>query len=292
MFGLFNIHKSPGPTSHAIVAGVRHRLGRGIKVGHTGTLDPFASGVLVVAVGPATRLSERIHLLPKAYRAEVTLGAESTTDDPEGRITGVPDAPAPTEENIRRALEGFVGTIRQVPPAYSAVHVDGQRAYQRARRGQTVRPAARQVTIHRIELLGLDGPRALLEIECSTGTYIRSLARDLGEALGSRGYCSGLTRTAVGPFRLEEAVEPDALDPERDLISPIAALAEMPRLEVDAQQIQRIRLGMRVQAEDELPGPVAAAVDPDGRLIALVKVLETGRTCQPWRVFLDPPGRD
>ncbi len=290
MFGFLNIHKPPGPTSHAIVAGVRRRCGRGIKVGHTGTLDPFATGVLVVAVGPATRLSQRIHLLSKTYRAEVTLGAESTTDDPEGRISPAPAPPVPAEGDVRQALKSFEGTIRQVPPAYSAVHVDGQRAYQRARRGQRVQPAAREVTIHRIDLVELEGLRATLDIECSTGTYIRSLARDLGQALGTRGYCSALTRTAVGPFRLEEAVKPEAVDPGKDLVSPIAAVADLPRLKVHAPQIERVRLGMRIQAEAELPGPVAAAVDPDGRLIALVKVLDRGRTCQPWRVFLHPPG--
>ena len=196
MDGVLLVDKPPGKTSHDVVAAVRRELGgkRGPRVGHAGTLDPFATGLLIVLVGRATRAQRHFMALPKTYRAVARLGATSTTGDPEGEIevTGaVPSDP----------LALPTGRIRQRPPAHSAVKVGGERAYRRARRGEAVELPEREVTVYRFEQVGpRRGDRVELEIECSAGTYVRSLVADLGDA-----YCEALRRTAIGPFSLEAA---------------------------------------------------------------------------------------
>ena len=162
MFGFFNVHKPPGPSSHDIVARLRRQLGGKTRIGHAGTLDPFAGGVLVLCVGPATRLAEYVQVQPKRYAAEITLGATSTTDDVEGEIAESPNAAAATQEAVKKALASFVGDIDQVPPSHSAVHVAGTRAYKLARRGQMLDLPGRRVTIHGIELVSYEFP--LLEV--------------------------------------------------------------------------------------------------------------------------------
>ncbi len=189
------IDKPPGPSSHDIVATVRRSLG-GVKTGHAGTLDPFASGLLLILVGRATRMQGRLMELPKRYETIAALGTTSSTGDPEGEIVHTGRLPAsppllPT------------GQIRQRPPIYSAVKVGGERAYKRARRGEVFELPERTVTIHRFEELWRDGARAAYLIECSSGTYVRSLIADLGDA-----YCQELRRTAIGPFEVSEAVPP------------------------------------------------------------------------------------
>jgi len=213
MFGLLNVNKPPGPTSHDVVARVRRLLPRRTKVGHTGTLDPFAGGVLVLGVGPATRLAPHVSEGAKQYRAEVTFGATSTTDDVEGELTPT-GAAVPREADLAAVLGEFVGQIDQVPPAHSAVHVDGRRAYELARRGEAVDLPARPVRIDALELLGCADGRAVIRIDCGKGTYIRALARDLGRRLGCGAYCSALTRTRVGPFTLAQARQLDRLTVE------------------------------------------------------------------------------
>jgi tRNA pseudouridine55 synthase len=195
MEGVLLIDKPVGMTSHDVVAAVRRALG-GVKTGHAGTLDPFASGLLLVLLGAATKLQSRLMALPKRYETVARLGSVSSTGDPEGEIlhTGVlPPDP----------LELPTGAIRQRPPIYSAVKVDGERAYRRARRGERFELPERTVTVYRFEQLWRAGERAAFLIECSSGTYVRSLIADLGDA-----YCERLRRTAIGPFQVERALRP------------------------------------------------------------------------------------
>jgi tRNA pseudouridine55 synthase len=192
MDGVILADKPAGKTSHDIVAAVRRELGRETKVGHAGTLDPFATGLLLVLVGRATRAQREFMALPKTYVASARLGARSSTGDPEGEIVETGVVPDP--------LVLPVGEIRQRPPAYSAVKIGGERAYRKARRGEAVEMPERIVTVYRFEQLARDGNRVELAIECSSGTYVRSLVADLGDA-----YCEALRRTAIGPFRVEDA---------------------------------------------------------------------------------------
>ena len=287
MFGFFAIDKPAGPTSHDIVAGVRRRLGRGVKVGHAGTLDPFARGVLVICAGHATRLADYVQAQPKRYRAVVRLGATSTTGDPEGEITPTQPAAEPGEADVRRVVATFVGEIDQVPPAHSAVHVDGQRAYKLARAGKNVALAGRQVVIHSIDVLRWDWPRLALDIRCGSGTYIRALARDIGAALQTGGYCEALTRSAVGVFDLARAVTPDALEADRDLLPPTLALGDMRRVLVNESQRARLRNGNQIDLQEPVHGDEIALLDGDGNLLALSRPRAGGWKLQPTKVFLE-----
>lgn len=294
VFGLLNIHKPAGPTSHGIVAALRRRLkllpgrsGRDVKVGHAGTLDPFAEGVLMIALGPAARLADRVQTQPKRYEATITLGAVSASDDTEGPITPTADAGEVGESAVRDVLGRFVGEIVQIPPAYSAVHIDGQRAYMLARRGDQPSPAGRTVVVHGIQLLRYAWPEVDIEVSCGSGTYIRSLARDIGAALGVGGYCSRLIRTAVGPFTLADAVAPETADFTGDLISPLAALGDMPRIMVDRALERLVRFGRPVSLPQPVePGP-AAVVSESGRLIALAEIGPDARTLRVVKGFPD-----
>jgi tRNA pseudouridine55 synthase len=234
-------------TSHDVVARVRRGLPRGTRVGHAGTLDPFATGLLLVLVGRLTRAQRFLMALPKSYRAVARLGWSSDTGDREGHLvrTGrVPDR-----------LELPLGEIEQAPPAFSAVRVGGERAYVRARRGEAVEPAPRPVTVHRAELLWHEGERAAFELEVSSGTYVRGLIAGLGDA-----YCEELERTAVGPFRLEDA------DPER-LVAPVDALWFMPAVELSAGAAADVAHGRRVRGEADAPVRLVHA----GELVALAE---------------------
>jgi len=284
MFGFFNIYKPAGPTSHDVVVGVRRLLRgissrasrRGPKVGHAGTLDPFAEGVLVLCVGRATRLAEYVQRSHKRYDAEVILGAMSTTDDSLGRITESPVTEAPCERRIRRACERFVGRIEQAPPAHSAVHVNGRRAYELARAGRRIELPPRPVVIHRIEVISYAFPRLRLDVTCGSGTYIRALARDIGHALGVGGYCSALRRTEVGPYRIGEAIPVEKLDPRRDILDPLTALEALGRLTVGEAQRQRLAVGNTVELAESVPAGELAVVDTQGRLIAIARADEAG----------------
>jgi tRNA pseudouridine55 synthase len=256
--------KAAGMTSHDVVAGIRRELPRRVKVGHAGTLDPFATGVLIVLVGRATRAQRFLMALPKRYEVLARFGARSSTGDPEGEITETGVVPS-------GELALPTGTIRQRPPAYSAVKVAGRRAYALARAGELVELPEREVRVSRFEQLWRDGDRRAFLIECSSGTYVRSLIADLGDA-----YCLQLRRTAVGPFDLARA------DPAR----PVAlgdALSFLPEVRLDAAQGRRVAQGQRL----ELPGRPQTAVrilDPDG-LVALGE-LRPGE--HPDRVVLAP----
>jgi tRNA pseudouridine55 synthase len=202
--GVIVIDKPPGMTSMAAVAAVRRRAG-GTRTGHAGTLDPLATGVLVVALGPATRALSWFMAAEKRYRTAIDLSAFTETDDMEGPRLEVDVAAPPAEAEVREALRGFVGRIMQRPPARSAVKLGGVRAYKLSRRGLRVEPAPRPVDVFAIDLVGYQWPIVELDVHCGKGTYIRSLARDLGAALGTGGHCRALRRLAIGPFTVDEA---------------------------------------------------------------------------------------
>ena len=286
MFGLLNIDKPPGPTSHDVVACVRRLLPRGLKVGHAGTLDPFAKGVLVLCVGAATRLAQYVAGQSKGYLAEATFAVTSTTGDTEGELTPTGSA-APAAAELRGVLDEFVGEIEQVPPAHSAVHVDGRRAYELARADKDVELSARRVRIDALELLGIHAGRASLRIDCGKGTYVRSLVRDLGRRLGCGAYCSALTRTRIGPFCLDEAVALDQLTGENlpeVLLPALMALADWPTVTLTDEAEVQIRLGRAVPwPTDQLAA--VAALDNSGRLVALCRADPASRTLRPNKVF-------
>ena len=225
--GVLVVDKPAGITSFGVVAEVR-RKARGAKTGHAGTLDPLASGVLVLALGRATRIAGSLLATEKAYLTTIDLSAFTATDDREAPPEPVAVAQPPDRRDVERALDAFRGTFEQRPPAFSAVKVEGRRSYQRARAGQDPAPAARRVTMHAIDIVRYAWPLVDLSLRCAKGLYVRSLARDLGAALGTGGHCASIRRTAVGPFTLDAAVPLDDVpDPltEEDLIAVEEALA-------------------------------------------------------------------
>jgi tRNA pseudouridine55 synthase len=244
------LHRKPaGVTSHDVVAGVRRSLPRGVKVGHAGTLDPFATGLLLLLVGKATRAQRFMMGLPKTYRAVARLGWTSDTGDRDGTLTAT--------GRIPERLEIPVGEQLQRPPAFSAVKVEGRRAYELARRGERPELAARPVTVYRSELLWHEGDRAAFEIECSAGTYVRTLVTDLGDA-----YCDELERTAIGPFSLGDA------DPER-IVGLCEALAFLPERVLEPSEAEAVSHGRRVAAAGESAPHVR--LTRDGRLLAIAE---------------------
>jgi tRNA pseudouridine55 synthase len=299
--GILVIAKPAGPTSHDVVALVR-RLAATKRVGHGGTLDPFASGVLPVFLGHGTRVVEYHSGDRKGYRATVCFGASSSTDDLEGEL--VPSSgPAPTRDAAEAALAGFTGAISQRPPAFSAIKVGGRRAYAMARAGETVVLAEREVTIHELTMLEWDGsdperPIAILDVTCSAGTYIRALARDLGETLGSAAYLGSLVRTASGPFELGDAVALDAVreaaaagpDGLLPLLRTIdTGLDAFPEVALTAEETLAVARGQFVSPAAGLPGPSEhyRLRGPDGALVAIAT--SSGGRLAPDKVFVSPP---
>lgn len=288
-FGLLNIAKPAGWTSRVVVDHIQ-RLVRPAKAGHAGTLDPLATGVLIVCVGQATRLVPLIHELPKVYRATFLLGHTSQTDDIEGAIVETPAASHPTHAQVLAALPEFVGRIAQRPPAFSAVRIGGRRAYKLARSGNDVDVPTRTVDVHRLELVRFEYPELVLEIKCGTGTYVRSIGRDLGERLRCGALMCGLERTAIGPFQVRESVAPEAVthDSLTALMLPAAAaVPDLPRAVVDAAGVAALSNGRNalVSSPPAVSSGAAsvAAVDEDGRLIALAQC--AGNVLQPNLVF-------
>jgi tRNA pseudouridine55 synthase len=250
--GVILYDKPAGITSHDVVAHVRRRFPRGTRVGHAGTLDPFATGLLLVLVGRGTRTQQYLMALPKSYETVARFGAVSSTGDPEGEIRETGRVP---EGDL--ALP--VGTIRQRPPSYSAVKIDGERAYVRARRGETVETQERDVTVHAFEEQWRDGARRAFAIRCSAGTYVRTLIGDLGDA-----YCETLRRTAIGAFAVADA------DPER-VVPLVDALAFLPELRLEGDAARRAAHGAAVPAAGADPGaPSTRLTDSDG-LIAIAE---------------------
>ena len=265
MFGLLNINKPPGITSRDVVNRVQ-RLVKPHKVGHAGTLDPLATGVLVVGIGQATRLVEFVQRMPKTYLATFQLGKMSDTEDIEGEVVALNDPPIPTEEELRAVLPKFTGVITQQPPDYSALKIGGKRAYALARRGEAVELAPRPVEIHEINVVRYQYAELELLIRCGSGTYVRSLGRDIARALGTDAVMSALVRQAIGPFRMEEAVADAELAPstiEKRLLPPALALGEMPHVIVTPQEASRLRQGQTL-AQRTISADELAAVGSDG----------------------------
>jgi tRNA pseudouridine55 synthase len=293
--GLLLIDKPAGITSFAVVRRVRKAL-QVKKVGHLGTLDPFATGLLPLALGEATKLTQFLLDEPKTYLATLRLGMETDTQDLTGQITAESDY-LPSLEEVYRAACSFVGEIDQVPPMYSAVHHQGERLYKLARRGETVEAAPRKVMIHRLEIEDVALPRVTLKVECSKGTYIRTLAHDLGRALGCGAHLVGLTRLAVGPFRLEEALPLDVIEqtvaPEhlqQRLIPLVRCLPGLKAVRVDGFQARRLAQGrtlpwlepdpaagetVRVVAEDSLVAVATVREQGEGQVLAPVRVFHS-----------------
>lgn len=263
---LWLVDKPAGPTSHDVVSAVRRGLPRRTKVGHAGTLDPFATGLLLVMVGRATRLAPYLTGLDKTYLATLRTGATSGSGDPEGPIAITGD---PVDgEAVARVLPGFLGVQRQRVPALSAVRVDGERLYARARRGEEVADLPeREVAIHSLRVVGDHGDgRVTIEARCGSGTYIRSLAADIGERLGCGAYCEALRRTAVGDLRVDDAVAPEAVGVEGGL-PPLAGVGHLPVRELSGAEAARVRHGNPLEGAAGLEGTVALVAE--GRLVAL-----------------------
>jgi len=288
MNGVLNIDKPAGMTSHDVVARVR-RIAKLKRVGHSGTLDPDATGVLVVCLGPATRLADLLADAGKKYRCKLVLGAETDTEDASGTVTSEADASRVTEADFRAVLPRFTGDIMQIPPMVSAVHHEGKRLYELARAGITVERQPRPVTIDSLELIDFQaGPRAsaILDIGCSKGTYVRTLCSDIGRALDVGGHMGSLRRTAVGVFTDDKAVALDTLDIDiiaANLVPPSRAL-DLPRAVLtDDARVDDIRHGRAVPAVDIDEGTVVQVIDAAGDLLALARAVE-GKL-RPYKVF-------
>jgi tRNA pseudouridine55 synthase len=286
--GILNLNKPAGISSREAVDRAL-RYVKPIRCGHAGTLDPLATGVLLICVGAATRLVPYLQRMSKQYRATFLLGRGSPSDDTESLVTPLEGAPTPTPGEILAALPSFRGQIEQRPPAYSAVKLAGRRAYKLARRGLPVEPAPRTVTIHRLELLRYEYPELELDIECSSGTYVRALGRDLAAELGTAAVMSALQRTAIGGFRVEDAVRLDDLTKENlpaHLHPALDALPDLPRISLSDAEFAAIRHGRPIalpasaaRAQTAAAPAEWAALDGAGRFAA---VLYEKRPGQLW----------
>ena len=286
MFGLLNLDKPAGVTSRDVVNRVQ-RLVRPHKVGHAGTLDPLATGVLVVAIGPATRLIEYVQRMAKAYQGTFVLGRTSDTEDIEGQVTELSSPPVPTMSEIQAALPRFLGAIEQRPPAYSALKVAGRRAYELARRGDAVELPPRTVQIDELKLVRYAYPELELVVHCGGGTYIRSLGRDIAEALGTGAVMSKLRRLAVGPFREAEALAPGGLTLEeihRRLLPAVMALGELRRIALHADELARIARGQSIANRWCESATELAALDESGNLAAILE--SAGELLRPTKCFI------
>jgi len=285
--GLVVVDKAAEMTSHDVVARVR-RLAGTRKVGHAGTLDPMATGVLLLGVNRATRLLGHLMLTEKSYDGVFRLGTTTTTDDADGEVVSRVSAAAVTEQQIRSALAGFVGDIEQVPSAVSAIKVDGRRAYARVRAGEEVVLAARPVTVHSLDVGSISITGELTDVEvsvrCSSGTYIRALARDLGSALGVGGHLTSLRRTAVGPFGLVEARTLEQLGRVFEMLAiDEVATRCFPTYTVDEVGARGVSVGRKLPLDLGTSGPVAV-VDGNGSFLALYE--QRDATAVPVAVFV------
>ncbi|MCI0434644.1 MAG: tRNA pseudouridine(55) synthase TruB [Gemmatimonadetes bacterium] len=272
--GVLLVDKPPGPTSHDVVQRVRRVL-MNPRIGHTGTLDPFASGLLVLCIGTATRIASLLSGQPKSYQATLTLGASTTTDDPTGDLVGSSDDWQRLDpDRIRRALLDQIGPIDQVPPTFSAKKVGGERVYRLAREGRAPVLAPVRVIVHDIEITTLRLPVVEFTIRCSAGTYVRAIARDAGRRLGAPAHLSALRRTAVGPLPVTGAVAldriGDAIALERAWRVPLDVLGHLPRFDVDERSAADLAHGRRTPTASE-PSCELGVAAHDGRLVALVE---------------------
>lgn len=291
--GFLNVNKPLYMTSHDVVASIRRRYlpDRGSrKVGHAGTLDPLADGVLIVCLGAATRLSEYVMRSRKVYRAEITLGSKTTTYDAAGEIIASQPTQSVSLNAIQHALDQFKGEILQNPPLYSAIKVKGRRLYEYARRGEAVARPPRRVLINRIAILDWSNPALTLEVHCGPGTYIRSLANDLGEALGTGGYLSQLTRLASGAFKLKDSVSLERLSQDDDwaqfIVSPFDALQDKPQVTLAASEIDDLSYGRFITLGAEIDRDKVFAFDSARQLVAILEPRD--QQWKPLKVFLTP----
>jgi tRNA pseudouridine55 synthase len=291
-FGILLLDKPSGPTSHDVVMAVRRGTGEK-QVGHAGTLDPLATGLLVICLGPATRLSDYLRDKDKRYRARVRLGQSTNTYDADGEITAETDN-LPERATVEEALVKFRGPIQQRPPAFSAIKRGGKKAYELARAGEAVELEARPVEIHLLELLEWQPPEFTLDVFCSSGTYIRSLAHDLGQALGCGAHLTALRRTASGNFQVGEAVTLDELkksfeigDWKLHLRPADEAVADWPEIGLTAEAAARIQHGQPIPLEEHADD-FARAYNPAGEFIALLRADTRTGVWRPHKVFLPP----
>ena len=283
--GLLVVDKPAGWTSHDVVGKVR-RLARTRKVGHAGTLDPMATGVLVLGIGRATRLLGHLALTDKAYDATIRLGTTTVTDDAQGEAVEVRDASGVTDEALAAALAALTGEIEQVPSSVSAVKVDGVRSYARVRAGEDVALAARRVVVPQLDVLARRGDDVDVAVTCSSGTYVRALARDAGEALGVGAHLTALRRTRVGPFGLDVARTLDELAAEGATDTAVVRLdaavaASFPRRDLDADEAAALSYGKKLAPSGV--DAVVGAFAPDGGCVALVE--NRDGACRPVVVF-------
>lgn len=276
--GLVFLNKPSGITSFQALHTLKKRLGHG-KVGHTGTLDKFAEGLLIALAGKNTRLVPYFEGLDKTYTAAIRFGATTETLDTES--PEIDPKPVPEIEGIKSRISGFIGQLDQIPPQYSAVHVDGTRAYQRSLKGETVEIPARRITVYSIDFIDWEAPVLSVRIHCSKGTYIRALARDLGAACGSSAYLQALQRTKIGPFDLKSAVDPDEFDPREHLVSVSPVVQQLPgicTIQVQDTAVGRILNGNPVQNEwlegDTSSDGLYALMDTQNELCALAELTD------------------
>ena len=292
--GALVVDKPVGMTSHDVVQAIRN--GTGLRrAGHTGTLDPRASGVLVILVGPAVRLSEYVSASDKRYQAIIRLGGSTDTFDAEGMVTPTKDPVNVTEAQFETALQTFVGEIEQTPPPYSAVKVQGRKAYEMAREGEEVDLAPRKITVHHLEVLEWAPPEVVIDVHCSSGTYVRSLANDLGVMLGCGAYLVGLRRTKSGRFSLRDSVPLRKLQEAftagnwyQYLIPAAEALGDWPAVELNPDEVEGVRHGHRVKVVGEPTETKVRGVSTQGELVALMEIVineDGSREWQPKKVF-------
>jgi tRNA pseudouridine55 synthase len=292
--GVLVVDKPVGMTSHDVVQAIRN--GTNLRrAGHTGTLDPRASGVLVILVGPAVRLSEYVSASDKRYQAIVRLGSTTDTFDADGKVTRANIPVNVTESQFEEVLKTFIGEIEQTPPPYSAVKVQGRKAYEMARQGEEVDLSPRKITVHHLEVLEWAPPEVVIDVHCSSGTYVRSLANDLGEKLGCGAYLVGLRRTKSGRFSLRDAVPLRKLQEAfqagnwyQFLIPAAEALGDWPALELNPDEVEGVRHGHRVKAKEDAKPGMVRGVSTQGELVALMDLV-TGEDglpeWQPKKVF-------
>ncbi|MBN2295183.1 MAG: tRNA pseudouridine(55) synthase TruB [Pirellulales bacterium] len=279
--GLINLNKPSGITSRRAVDLVGRVAGK-TKIGHAGTLDPLADGVLVLCLGSATRLIEYVQQMPKQYSGTFLLGRRSDTEDTYGNVVELSSPPIPTLEEIKTAAGGLCGLIQQCPPVFSAIKIKGQRAYHLARAGKSPDLKARPVRVYRIDVVSYEYPVLKLDIECGSGTYIRSIGRDLAESLGTAAVMSALTRTAIGRFILEDSIDLNDLEQQdlsRCLLPPVTGVEMLPKVKLEPQDVIEVGHGRTI------PMPINASVlcksqttkrlefagiAPDGRLVAIL----------------------
>jgi len=263
-FGFLPIFKPAGPTSHDIVAKVRRLLPRGVKVGHTGTLDPFATGVLILGLGKATKFSDAVHELPKTYRALVKLGSQTDTLDPTGKVVEEVAVPKISATTLQQVSAAFLGSYEQMPPIFSAKKVGGRKSYELARRNEAVTLEARTVQIQSLHLEQVNEDTLMLRTTCSTGTYVRSLGRDIAQKLGTVGYLIELEREAVGPITSDACLALDALTVEnlpQNMVPVAALLSKYPEIKLPKAAYSHFVDGRSYRVRDPLPSQFLAVFE-------------------------------